>query len=192
MKSGFLQSACSTGLLGECKFGEKCAFAHRFVEDQPSKRSKRSGDKSEVALLKETKNLCGIFQNVEPSRSSSILRKSSTTTKLIRCIRIATAVLRNAKFLDHDPSFNKICGGDFHQRSPNVPKFEDRSQEETEWQEQGVREAAWKQAKKILKLKEKHKATFFTLTEKRFLLFHHPKLSRRKENLWWIRRRRCT
>ena len=151
MKSGFLQSACSTGLLGECKFGEKCAFAHRFVEEQPSKRSQRSGDKSEVALLKETRNLCGVFQDVEPPRSSSILRKSSTTTKLIRCVRIATAVLRNAKFLDHDPPLNKICNGDFHQRSPNVPKLEDRSQEETEWQEQWVCEAVWKLGKKILK-----------------------------------------
>ena len=61
--------------------------------------------------------------------------------------------------------------GDFHQRSPNAPKFEDRSQEVTEWQEQWVREAAWKLAKKILKVKEKHKAAFFTLTEKRFPLF---------------------
>ena len=146
VKSGFLQSACFTGLFGECKFGEKCAFAHRFVEEQPSKRFQRSGDKSEVTLLKETRNLCGVFLDVERSRSLSILRKRSTTTKFIRCIRIATAVLGNAKFLDHDPSFNKICDGDFHQRSPNVPKFEDRFQEETEWQEQWVRGAAWKQA----------------------------------------------
>ena len=31
-----------------------------------------------------------------------------------------------------------ICPGEPHQRSPNAPKFEDRSQEETEWQEQGA------------------------------------------------------
>ena len=29
-----------------------------------------------------------------------------------------------------------------HQRNPNAPKFEDRSQEETEWQERDAREAA--------------------------------------------------
>ena len=40
-----------------CKIGEKCAFAHRRLEEQPRKRSERSGDKSAVALLKETKNL---------------------------------------------------------------------------------------------------------------------------------------
>ena len=39
--------------------------------------------------------------------------------------------------------------------TPNAPKFEDRSQEETEWQERCAREAAWKLAKNILKLKEK-------------------------------------
>ena len=39
-------------------------------------------------------------------------------------------------------------------RSPNAPKFEDRSQEETEWQEQGAREAAGKLAKNVFKLKE--------------------------------------
>ena len=63
-----------------------------------------------------------------------------------------------------------ICPGEPHQRSPNAPKFEDRSQEETEWQEQGAREAAWKLAKSVLKLKEKNKATFFSPSENRCLL----------------------
>ena len=53
-----------------------------------------------------------------------------------------------------------------HQRSLNAPKFEDRSQVETEWQEHWAREAAWKLAKKILMLKEKHKTTFFSPKEK--------------------------
>ena len=51
-----------------------------------------------------------------------------------------------------------ICPGDPHQRNTNAPKFEDRSEEETEWQEQGAREAAWRPAKSILKLKEKNKS----------------------------------
>ena len=50
-----------------------------------------------------------------------------------------------------------ICPGEPHQRNLNAPKFEDRSQEETEWQEQRAREAAWKLAKNIKKLKEKEK-----------------------------------
>ena len=51
----------------------------------------------------------------------------------------------------------------------NAPKFEDRSQEETEWQEQGAREAAWKMARCVLKLKEKNKAAFFSPSKNRCL-----------------------
>ena len=58
-----------------------------------------------------------------------------------------------------------ICPGDPHQRNPNAPKFEDRSQEETEWQERWVREAARRMAKSILKLKEKDKTAFFSPSE---------------------------
>ena len=43
--------------------------------------------------------------------------------------------------------------------------LEDRSQEETEWQERCAREAAWRLSKKIQKLKRKHKTTFFSPSE---------------------------
>ena len=36
-----------------CRFGEKCSYAHRQVEEQPGKRSKKNGDKSAVAMLKK-------------------------------------------------------------------------------------------------------------------------------------------
>ena len=35
-----------------CRFGEKCSFAHRQVDEQPTKRSKKNDDKSAVAILK--------------------------------------------------------------------------------------------------------------------------------------------
>ena len=35
-----------------CRFGEKCSFAHRQVDEQPTKRSKTKDDKSAVAMLK--------------------------------------------------------------------------------------------------------------------------------------------
>ena len=149
-----------------CKFGDKCAFAHRRVEEQPTKKSKRSGNKSAVALLKETKNLGCVSQDVEPPRSSSILRKSSTTMKPIRCARFSTAVLRNAKLRDQNPSLNKMCHQNSHQPCSNAPKLEDRSLEETERQEHWAREAAWRLAKTILKLKVKQEAAFFSPTEK--------------------------
>ena len=37
---------------GGCRFGEKCSYAHRQVDEQPSKGSK-NGDKSAVAMLKK-------------------------------------------------------------------------------------------------------------------------------------------
>ena len=62
-----------------------------------------------------------------------------------------------------------ICPGDPQQRNSNAPKFEDRSQEETEWQERCAREAAWRLAKSIAKLKEKHKTAFFSPSENWYL-----------------------
>ena len=61
---------------------------------------------------------------------------------------------------------DKFCPGEPHQRSPNAPKFEDRSQEETEWQEQGAREAAWRLARNVFfNLKEQERATFFSMPQ---------------------------
>ena len=61
------------------------------------------------------------------------------------------------------------CPGEPHERSPSAPKFEDRSLEETEWQEQGARKAAWKLAKSVFKLQEHQRATFFSPSENRCL-----------------------
>ena len=39
-----------------CRFGDKCSYAHRQVEARPSKRSKKNGDKSAVAMLKKNEH----------------------------------------------------------------------------------------------------------------------------------------
>ena len=44
-----------------CRFGEKCSFAHRQVDAQPTKWSKSNNDKSAVAILKK-----GDWQEREP------------------------------------------------------------------------------------------------------------------------------
>ena len=36
-----------------CQFGEKCSYAHRQVDEQPTKRSKKNDDKNAVAMLKK-------------------------------------------------------------------------------------------------------------------------------------------
>ena len=148
-----------------CKFVEKCSYAHRQVDERPSKRSK-NGDKSAVAVLKITRQV-GCCSGIL-SKSSSILRKSSNMQKPIQRVRFTKVAARHAKNRDQNPSLGMVCPGEPHQRSPNAPKFEDRSQEETEWQEQGAREAAWKLAKSVLNLKEKNKATFFSPSENRW------------------------
>ena len=44
-----------------CRFWEKCSFAHRQVDEEPTKRSKTNDDKSAVAMLKK-----GHWQEREP------------------------------------------------------------------------------------------------------------------------------
>ena len=97
---------------------------------------------------------------MEPPKSTTILRKSSNILKPIRCVRFTKAVLRHAYIRDQNPSLVLICPSDPHQRNPNAPNFEDRSQEETEWQERCAGEAAWRLAKNIQKLKEKLETGF--------------------------------
>ena len=78
-------------------------------------------------------------------------------------VKFTKAVVRHADIRDQIPSLGYICPREPHERSPNAPKSEDRSLEETEWQEQGAREAAWKLAKSVLKskdIKEQHFSHF--------------------------------
>ena len=204
-----------------CRFGEKCSYAHRRVEENPSKRSKKNDDKSAVAMLKKyelhdrtgqpvvdrdtrhesnhgpagcsssnTRQLGCVFQDMEPLKSSSILRKSLNMQKRIRRVKFTKAIARHTKIRDQKPPLGVICPGDPHQRSLNAPKFEDRSQEETEWQEQGAREAAWELAKSVLKLKEKTKQHSSHLRKIGACL--HQLLNLRNENLLSTPERQCT
>ena len=192
-----------------CRFGEKCSYAHRQVDEQPSKRSKQNDDKSAVAMWKKyelhdrtgqpvvdrdtrhesnhgpvgcsssnTRQLGCVFHDMKPP--TSILRKSSDMQKPIQRVKFTKAIARHTKIRDQNPSLGLICPGEPHQRSPNAPKFEDRSQEEKEWQEQGAREAAWRLAKSVLKLKKKNRATFFSPSENRCLPASNLKPEERK------------
>ena len=53
VKNGTLQNACSTRPKSGCRFGEKCSFAHRQVDEQRTKWSEKNDDKSAVAMLKK-------------------------------------------------------------------------------------------------------------------------------------------
>ena len=132
-----------------------------------------------------TRQLDCVFQDVEPPKLSSILRKSWDIRKPILC-----AVVRHADIRDQNLSLGMVCPGELHQRNPNAPKCEDRSQEETEWQERCAREAAWRLAKSILNLMEKikqHSSHF----RKRVACLHQI-LNLRNENLLSTLERQCT
>ena len=184
-----------------CRFCEKCSYAHRQVDAQPTKRSKKNDDKSAVAMLKKgewyespvinqghdrpgkpgkkrnnelergptgrrssnARQLGCVFQDMKPPKS--ILRKSTNMQRPIQRVKFTKAIARHTKIRDQNPSLGYICPGEPRERSPNAPKFEDRSQEETEWQEQGAREAAWKLARSVLKLIEHKRAIFFSPSE---------------------------
>ena len=68
--------------------------------------------------------------------------------KPIQRVNLTKAIAQHNKIRDQNLSLRLICPGEPHQRNPNAPKFEDRSQEETEWQEQGALEVEWVLAKK--------------------------------------------
>ena len=96
-----------------------------------------------------------VFQDMKPPKS--LLRKSSDMQKPIQRVKFTKAIARHTKIQDKNPSLGYICPGERHERSPNAPKFEARSQEETE-------------PTKQRELKEHHRATFFSSPENRCLL----------------------
>ena len=122
--------------------------------DRPGKPGKRSdkklGQNSSKRQSSDARQLGCVFQDMTPPKS--ILWKSTDMPKPIQRVRFTKAIARQTKIRDQTPSLGYICPGEPHQCSPNAPKFEDRSQEETEWQEQGAREAAWRLAKSVLNL----------------------------------------
>ena len=63
VKNGTLQNGCSTRPRVVVGFGEKCSFAHRQVDEQPTKRSKKNDGKSAVAMLKRE---IGEKENLSP------------------------------------------------------------------------------------------------------------------------------
>ena len=124
------------------KIGDKCSYAHRHFDEQPSKTSQKNGDKIAVALLKNIRQLGCVNQDMEPPKSSSIFRKSLDKRKSIRCVQFTKAVARHANIRDQQPSLGVICPGDPHRRNPNAPKLRVGLKKRRERQERHAREAA--------------------------------------------------
>ena len=164
-ENGILQNACSTSQKVDADLGKSALMHTARLMNGLVKGSKRMVTKVQWLCWTLHDNWVAYFQDMEPPKSTTILRKSSNILKPIRCVRFSKAVQRHANIRDQNPSLGIICPGDPHQRNPNAPKFEDRSQEETECQERCAREAAWRLAKHILIVKEKHSTSFFSPSE---------------------------
>ena len=112
--------------------------------DRPVKPGKRSdsklGQNSSKRQSSDARQLCCVFQDMTPPKS--ILRKCTDMPKPIQRVKFIKAIARHTKNRNQNPSLGYIYPGEPHERNPNAPKFEDRSLEETEWQEQSAREAA--------------------------------------------------
>ena len=111
--------------------------------------------------------------------AAEVVIRASDIRNPIQRSKFTKAMARHTKIGDQNPSLGMIFPNEPHQRCPNAPKFEDRSQEQTEWQEQGAREAAGKLDKSVLKLKDNNTATFFSPSENRCLLASTLKLKER-------------
>ena len=204
-----------------CRFGEKCSYAHRQVDEQSSKRSNKNDDKSAVAMLKKyelhdrigqpvvgrdtrhesnhgpvgcsssnTRQLGCVFQDVEPPKLSSILRKSSDMQKPIRCVKFTKAIARHTKIRDPNPSLGLICPSEPHQRSPTLQNLRIGLRSRQSGKSKVPAKQRGKLAKSVLKLKEKNRATFFSPSEIGACL--HQLLNLVNENLLWTPERRCT
>ena len=115
-------------------------FVTDHCHDRPGKPDKRSdkklGQKSSQRQFSDARQLGCVFQDMTPPKFS--FRKGTDMRRPIQRVKFTKAIARHTKIRDKNPSLGYICPGEPHERSPNAPKFEDRSQEETEWQEQGA------------------------------------------------------
>ena len=136
------------------------------AENQPLKRPKKNGEKGSVASLKISRQLGCVFQDTEPPKSNSILRKGTKSLRPKRYVQFSKGASRHMKLRERKgPTQGVICRSEPHERGPLAPIIEDRSQETTELQERCARGDAWRWVKSILKIEEKDKATFFSPSE---------------------------
>ena len=84
-----------------CRFGEKCSFAHRQVDEQPSKRSKRNDDKSAVAMLKKNDLHESVWQPVV-NRDKSHERSGRPDIKRDTCHELKQGPVVNVYHRIHD------------------------------------------------------------------------------------------
>ena len=97
----------------------------RLRTGRSSKKQKKDGDKVEVAMLKDARQLGFVFQDIEPPEYTSILRKSTKVLGPLRRVCFSKATLSHANIRENKgPSLGKIRVKVPHQRSLYALKFE--------------------------------------------------------------------
>ena len=205
-KSGTLQNACSTSRRMDADLGKSALMRIARLKNSLAKGLKRMVTKVQwlcwrrMSVTKEQGDLFGMLTHQIHDKWVAYFRiwsrrglhrfygRAQTLLKPIRCVKFTKAVLRHANIRDQNPSLGYF--GEPHERNSKAPKFADRSQEETEWQEQGAREAAWKFAKNILisRRKIKQHSSHF----RKIGVCLHQILKLRNEKLLSTPERRCT
>ena len=177
MRIGILPSVNFFKTETGCKAGDKCLFPHHKVDEPTEQKAEKSDNshqkrerRQECSGYWERRQECCVSQDSESLESER--GKQSRRTPMqkvlgsIRRTRFTQSTLRQASLRENKgPSLGKIQVKHPHQRSPHGMKFEEWSQEETDRQQRCARSKAWNLAKNIYKLKEKDKATFYSLAE---------------------------
>ena len=181
-----------------CRFEEKYTYAHRQVEEQPTKRYKKNDDKSAVAMLKyelhdrtelplstvtpvasQITDLLGAVHRIHDIWIASFRtwsrRSSHQSHGRVQTCRKQSNLWDSKKlsyvtlkFETKIPRSDRFVQVNLISVAPTLQNLRIVLRRK-QWQEQGAHEAAWKLAKSVLKLKENNRATFFSFSEYRCL-----------------------
>ena len=155
-----------------CKFGDKCSYAHRQVESQPSKKTEKGWWQNWSGYIEKCMT---IGLRISGYRAAGILTDFTEEPKVLGPIR-ECSLQKGRRWCKLPRKRRSVARKNqvksSHQRSPYAMKFEERC----------ARGNAWKLAKNSYKLNETEKATFFSLTNEWCLPARHPWENRRKES----------
>ena len=177
VKSCILQSACSTSRKMDADLEKSALMRTARLMNSPAKGLKRMVTKVQWLCWKVHDNWVEYFKKWS-RRSLHRFRG-----------RAQTYGNQSDVFNSLKPSYvmltfeTKSIAWHPHQRNTNAQKFDDRSQEETEWQERCAREASWRLAKNI-----QHSSHL----RKMSACLHHSTFTPERENLLWTPDRRRT
>ena len=187
VKGTYTRSPCEYWHPPECQFfknesgcfaGDKCLFPHSKVEEQPGKKPKKgfqNGKKRRQGCCSCCENCTTIglcLERLRAVRTSEKKREISGKPRQNiwdQSDEYDSHSLRHVKQVSEqikDHRMEKNQSKFLVSEVPNAVKFEDRSQEETARQERCARGKAWILVRNIYKLKEKHKATFYSPANK--------------------------